>query len=33
MLAYANDSTNHHALEWCGQILATGQNAEFRMLH
>ncbi len=32
MLAYANDSTNHHALEWCGQILATGQNAEFRML-
>ena len=33
MLAYANDIANHHALDWCGQILAAGHNAEFQMLH
>lgn len=33
MLAYANDIANLHALDWCGQILAAGQNAEFQMLH
>lgn len=32
MLAYANDQANLHALDWCGQILASGHNAEFRML-
>lgn len=32
MVAYANDKANLHALDWCGQILASGQNAEFQML-
>ena len=33
MLACATDSANYQAMDWCGQILAAGQNAEFQMLH
>jgi mannitol/fructose-specific phosphotransferase system IIA component (Ntr-type)/nucleotide-binding universal stress UspA family protein len=31
MVAYAGSTANFHALDWCGQILASGKNASFKM--
>jgi mannitol/fructose-specific phosphotransferase system IIA component (Ntr-type)/nucleotide-binding universal stress UspA family protein len=31
MVAYVDGQENIHALNWCGQILASGQNAAFQM--